>query len=87
MLYIVLLLSRGTILRKCTYLFERDEPTAPVEAGETYDVVIEDIAKKGDGIARIEGFVIFVPGTEVGDEITIKVTKVLRKFAFGEIVS
>jgi predicted RNA-binding protein with TRAM domain len=68
-------------------LFERDEPTAPVEAGETYDVVIEDIAKKGDGIARIEGFVIFVPGTEVGDEITIKVTKVLRKFAFGEIVS
>lgn len=68
-------------------MFERDEPTAPVEAGETYDVVIEDIAKKGDGIARIEGFVIFVPGTEIGDEITVKVTKVLRKFAFGEVVS
>ncbi|MBP2030119.1 putative RNA-binding protein with TRAM domain [Methanohalophilus levihalophilus] len=66
-------------------MFERDEPTAPVEAGETYDVVIEDIAKKGDGIARIEGFVIFVPGTEVGDELTVKVTKVMRKFAFAEV--
>jgi len=29
--------------------------------GREYDVEIEDIAKLGDGIARIEGFVIFVP--------------------------
>jgi predicted RNA-binding protein with TRAM domain len=70
----------------CISLFERVESSAPVEAGETYDVVIEDIAKKGDGIARIDGFVIFVPETEVGDELSIKVTKVLSKFAFGEVV-
>ncbi|OJH49721.1 TRAM domain-containing protein [Methanohalophilus portucalensis] len=67
-------------------MFERVESSAPVETGETYDVVIEDIAKKGDGIARIDGFVIFVPETEVGDELSIKVTKVLSKFAFGEVV-
>ncbi|TGC09096.1 TRAM domain-containing protein [Methanolobus halotolerans] len=58
---------------------------APVEAGENYEVTIEDIAREGDGIARVSGFVIFVPGTEVGDEVTIKVTKVMRKFAFGEV--
>jgi predicted RNA-binding protein with TRAM domain len=40
---------------------------APVEAGKEYDVKIEDIAREGDGIARIEGFVIFVPETQVGD--------------------
>jgi len=45
----------------CISLFERVESSAPVEAGETYDVVIEDIAKKGDGIARVDGFVIFLP--------------------------
>ena len=67
-------------------MFDRMEPTAPVEAGETYDVTIEDIAKEGDGIGRVEGFVIFIPDTSVGDEVTIKVTKVLRKFAFGEKV-
>ncbi|QLC49908.1 TRAM domain-containing protein [Methanolobus zinderi] len=58
---------------------------APVEAGETYDVTIEDIAREGDGIARVSGFVIFVPNTQVGDEVTIKVNKVMRKFAFGEL--
>ncbi|WMW22896.1 MULTISPECIES: TRAM domain-containing protein [Methanolobus] len=66
-------------------MFNRNETTAPVDAGETYDVTIEDLAREGDGIARVSGFVIFVPGTSVGDEVTIKVTKVMRKFAFGEV--
>jgi predicted RNA-binding protein with TRAM domain len=59
------------------------EKSAPVTAGETYDVTIEGIAQKGDGIAKVEGFIIFVPGTKVGDKVKIKVEKVLRKFAFG----
>ncbi len=62
------------------------EKSSPVTVGETYDVSIDDIAKKGDGIARVEGFVIFVPQTKVGDKVKIKVTKVMRKFAFGEKV-
>lgn len=62
------------------------ETNAPVTPGETYDVSIEDVAKKGDGIARIEGFVIFVPQTKVGDKIKIKVNKVMRKFAIAEKV-
>ncbi|MDD1745854.1 MAG: TRAM domain-containing protein [Candidatus Methanoperedens sp.] len=62
------------------------EKSAPVIAGETYDVSIEGIAKQGDGIAKVEGFVIFVPGTKVGDKVKIKVDKVMRKFAFGEKV-
>jgi predicted RNA-binding protein with TRAM domain len=67
------------------YLFNNTQSTAPVEAGESYDVTIEDIAREGDGIARVSGFVVFVPETKVGDEVTIKVTKVLSKFAFGEL--
>ncbi|KQC15854.1 MAG: deoxyribonuclease, partial [Methanosaeta sp. SDB] len=34
--------------------------SSPVEAGKTYEVEIEDISRQGDGIARVEGFVIFV---------------------------
>ncbi len=60
------------------------ESTAPVEVGETYEVTIEDIAREGDGIARVEGFVIFVPQTQVGDTVNIRITRVLRKFAFAE---
>ncbi len=65
---------------------EFQESNAPVTAGETYDVSIDDIAKEGDGIARVEGFVIFVPGTKVGDKVKIKVSKVMRKFAIAEKV-
>ncbi len=60
--------------------------SAPVEVGKEYDVEIEDIAKEGDGIARIEGFVVFVPDTKVGDQIKINVDKVMRRFAMGHKV-
>ncbi len=59
---------------------------APVEVGKEYDVKIEDIAREGDGIARIEGFVIFVPQAKVGDEVKIQIDKVMRRFAIGHKV-
>lgn len=32
----------------------------PVEVGKEYEVDVTDISRKGDGIARIQGFVIFI---------------------------
>jgi len=58
----------------------------PVEVGDVRTVKIEAIGSGGDGIARISGFVVFVPGTKVDDEVTVRVTKVLRKYAFAEVV-
>ena len=67
--------------------FERMAPRdAPVEVGKQYDVKIEDIAKQGDGIARVNGFVIFVPSTKINDELKIEIKAVKRNFAFGEAV-
>jgi predicted RNA-binding protein with TRAM domain len=62
---------------------EGSAPTAPVEVGKEYDVNIEDIAREGDGIARVEGFVIFVADTKVGDAVKIQIDKVMRRFAIG----
>jgi len=67
-------------------MFGNQEYSAPVTVGENYDVSIEDLAREGDGVAKVEGFIIFVPGTKVGDEVTIKVNKVMRKFAIAEVV-
>ncbi|MFB6116834.1 MAG: TRAM domain-containing protein [Candidatus Nanosalina sp.] len=64
---------------------EDEELDKPVSEGEITEVEIEDLGSKGDGIARKEGFVIFVPGGEVGETYEIEVTSVGRKFAFGEI--
>ena len=59
---------------------------APVNIGEELDVKIEAVGEKGDGIAKVKGFVLFVPGVKEGDEVKIKVTKVLRKVGFAEVV-
>lgn len=60
--------------------------SAPVSEGEEYDVKIEDEGRDGDGIARIEGFVVFVSGAKVGDEVKIRINSARRNFAFADIV-
>jgi predicted RNA-binding protein with TRAM domain len=57
----------------------------PVSEGEVVEVEIDDLGSKGDGIARVEGFVVFVPGGEVGETYDVEVTSVGNKFAFAEI--
>ncbi|MFW5934696.1 MAG: TRAM domain-containing protein [Halolamina sp.] len=63
------------------------EPQPPVEKGEVRYVEVEDIGKQGDGIARVErGYVIIVPGAEVGERVKIEVSEVKSNFAVGEII-
>jgi predicted RNA-binding protein with TRAM domain len=63
-----------------------ESSSVPVKEGEVYDVTIQDIARQGDGIARIESVVIFVPGTNVGDEVRIKIERILPKYGFASLV-
>ncbi|WP_302080602.1 HNH endonuclease [Salinibaculum rarum] len=55
----------------------------PVSEGERYEVEIISKGEKGDGIAKIEGYVLFVKETEVGDSVTIKVNKTTPNFGFA----
>jgi predicted RNA-binding protein with TRAM domain len=57
-----------------------------VREGDVYDVTIEGIGEKGDGIAKIQGFVIVVPKTQQGQRVKVKVTAVRGKVSFGEVV-
>lgn len=59
---------------------------SPVRVGEEYDVKIESLSKRGDsGVARVQGLVIFVAGTKVGDNVKIRITKVGRGYATAEV--
>jgi len=58
----------------------------PVKEGDTYDVTIEGIGEKGDGIAKIQGFVIVVPKTQQGQRVKVRITAVRGKVSFGEVV-
>jgi predicted RNA-binding protein with TRAM domain len=64
----------------------RSSKPAPVETGKEYDVSITEISRRGDGIAKIEGFIIFVSGAKVGQQAKIKITDVAPRFAKAEIV-
>ena len=59
---------------------------SPVSEGDEVDVKIEAVGEKGDGVAKKDGFVLFVPNTNAGDEVRVKVTKVLRRVGFAEVV-
>jgi predicted RNA-binding protein with TRAM domain len=61
-------------------------PSPPIQVGEEVDVHIEAVGEKGDGLAKVRGFVLFVPGTKEGEDCRVKVTRVLRKVGFAEKV-
>jgi predicted RNA-binding protein with TRAM domain len=58
----------------------------PVEAGKEYDVQITEISRKGEGIARVQGFVIFAKDGKVGQNAKIRIVQVGNRFATAEIV-
>lgn len=58
----------------------------PVEMGKEYEVEISEISRRGDGIARIQGFVIFVEGAKTGQKTNIRITSVGDRFAKAEVV-
>jgi predicted RNA-binding protein with TRAM domain len=59
---------------------------SPVRVGEEYEVKIESMSKRGDsGVARVQGLVIFVAGTNVGDSVKVRITKVGRGYATAEV--
>jgi translation initiation factor 2 subunit 2 len=62
------------------------EETREIEAGKVYDFMIEDVGKKGDGIARKGNFIIYIPGTAKGTQVKAKIEKVTGTVAFGTLV-
>jgi predicted RNA-binding protein with TRAM domain len=58
----------------------------PVETGKEYDVQITEISRKGDGIARIQGFVIFVKEGKVGQNAKIRISQIGPRFATAVII-
>ena len=57
---------------------------APVKENQEVDVVIDDIGSRGDGIAKMAGYMIFVPQTKIGERIRVRIRSVSEKFALAE---
>jgi predicted RNA-binding protein with TRAM domain len=58
----------------------------PVEVGKEYEVDVKETSRRGEGIARIQGLVTFIPNTKPGDHVKIRITRISRRFAEAEVV-
>jgi predicted RNA-binding protein with TRAM domain len=72
--------------REGSFYGPRKFPPKPVKIGEEYEVDITETSQRGDGIARIEGLVVFIPDKKVGEHLRIRITRISRKFAEAEVV-
>ena len=58
----------------------------PVELGEELEVEITEFSPKGEGIARNQGFVIYVADAKPGDRVKVKITRMTEKAANAHVV-
>ncbi|SHH44852.1 23S rRNA (uridine(2552)-2'-O)-methyltransferase [Halobaculum gomorrense] len=68
------------------YLLARGRTDAPVSAGDRLTVDVTDVGEEGDGVARVDGYTLFVPGTEAGETVEVVVDDVKPRFGFAERV-
>ena len=57
-----------------------------LKKGSVYTAVIDGYSSEGLGIARVNGAVVFVPHAVRGEEIDLRITKVMKTSCAGEIV-
>ncbi|MFO8110320.1 MAG: translation initiation factor IF-2 subunit beta [Thermoplasmata archaeon] len=58
-----------------------------LKQGEVYQVLIQDIGREGDGMARKGKYVIYVPGTTKGEMVKVRINNVTGTLAFGTLMS
>jgi translation initiation factor 2 subunit 2 len=56
-----------------------------LKEGNTYELTIKDIGKRGDGVAFFDKFVVYVPGAVKGSTVKVKIQKISGTVAFGQI--
>ncbi|MEM3731169.1 MAG: TRAM domain-containing protein [Candidatus Bathyarchaeia archaeon] len=58
-----------------------------MKENQEIEVLIDDIGSRGDGIARIQGFLIFVPRSKIGERVKVRIVSVGEKFAVAEKIA
>jgi tRNA/tmRNA/rRNA uracil-C5-methylase (TrmA/RlmC/RlmD family) len=64
-----------------------DQQTQALAVGQVHTVQVLDIAFGGDGVARINEFVLFIPFVLVGETVEVEITEVKKSFARARLRS
>ena len=65
---------------------ETGSSCASIKVGDRFEVTIEDVAFGGEGVARREGFVVFVPFVLLNELVEVEVVEVKRRFARARLI-
>ncbi len=57
-----------------------------LKKNSVFEVEIENISGDGNGIAKIDSQVVFVPFTAIGDKVKILIIKVTKSYAVGKVL-
>lgn len=57
-----------------------------LEKNQELEVIIEGVGSEAQGVARVDGFVVFVPFALKGEKVKIHIIKVTKNYAVGKIV-
>ncbi|MDP4108132.1 MAG: 23S rRNA (uracil(1939)-C(5))-methyltransferase RlmD [Bacillota bacterium] len=60
--------------------------TLPVTKNDYVDVVFEDLTHDGAGVAKVEGYPLFVPNGLPGERAKVKVIKVNKSYGIGRLM-
>ncbi|MFC2949518.1 23S rRNA (uracil(1939)-C(5))-methyltransferase RlmD [Virgibacillus sediminis] len=59
---------------------------APVKKNEKLTLTFEDLTHEGNGVAKVDGYPLFVPYGLPGEEAEVKVVKANKNFGFGKLI-
>ncbi|MGG0736709.1 23S rRNA (uracil(1939)-C(5))-methyltransferase RlmD [Niallia taxi] len=60
--------------------------TLPVQKNDILDIVFEDLTHEGSGVAKVEGYPLFIPNGLPGEKAKVKVVKTNKNFGFGRLL-
>jgi translation initiation factor 2 subunit 2 len=58
-----------------------------IKEGLTLDLTIKDIGRKGDGVAFLDKYTIYINGAVKGSKVKVKIEKISGTVAFGRIIT
>src|SRR5690625_7202878 len=59
---------------------------APVEKNDILTLTIEDLTHEGNGVAKVHGYPLFIPGTLPDELVDIKVVRINKNFGYGKLI-
>ena len=64
----------------------QQERAEPLLEGKVYEFMIQDVGKKGDGLAKRDQYIIFIPGTTKGARVKARIDRIAGTKAFATLV-